>query len=279
VESSPQTASAAAQVCPLAIEPGLGLGPVRLGQTREQLVRAWADAEFTSTDDQTEFALVGSLHARLCGGTVDEVWMDDLRLAPDCVTYEGKSLSRTQSRMEFIGLFTGCKELPTRIGGAFVECLDGSVRIGYGMGEFIQVRVGKRGSSLDDECSHALDDGSPAPLGREELGDMLATIIDDVQLSDYWHPTEPGRTPLRVATSDLMPARPELRKFGEPVVYVPIENARGDGQPFFEVPRLHASATRATIHFAYAVEGLVGKAEFKRRHGEWRLEALTVAER
>jgi hypothetical protein len=175
-----------------------------------------------------------------------------------------------------IARFADCRDAPPRDGGAFVECRDGALRIGWGLGEFLQLRVGRPGSRLDDECAHALDDGSPVTLTREELGDLVGRTIDLDVLRDYWHPELEGRQPLRVLRSELLGVEPALRKFGAPVEWI---DRAEPGTAYLQFTSVASTATRTTIEVKYDVEGVTATAVYVRRHGAWALEDQRVLER
>jgi hypothetical protein len=262
--------------CPIAIVPGASMGPIRLGDDRAALDVLGLPVEELSSHEDTAIVRVGPYAVELCGGEVAEIWVDDLRGLTDCVTLAGVPLPRDEPREAVIARLSTCREAPPRDGGSFVECEAGGVRIGWGMGAFLQIRVGPPGSALDDECAHRLDDGTPVPLDPAERDALIGQVVDLDVLRDYWHPEVPGRQPLRIVLGEHTAGRPELRKFGTPVVYV--EAAR-PSEPALEITRLRSTKTRATIEFAYAVEGVSGHAVFVRRHGEWRLEDRTLVER
>lgn len=281
VEPRPQAEPSApvqTSQCPLTIEPGARLGPVALGMSKDQLAQTELKLVSTHQSEETEFLNAGTYRVELCAGVVNEVWIEDLRLAPDCVELAGQPVDRKIEREAFIGRFEDCKELPPRIGGSFTECNDGGIRIGYGMGEFIQVRINRPGSDLDDDCSHALDDGSPVSVEEAAFTEMLEQVLNLDQLSPYWHVTEPGRRPLRVV-GEVLPFRPPRRKFGEPVVYVTNAQAQSGDDPYLEFTSFRSTATRAKFEFEYGVEGVAGTVEFVTRLGDWRLHHAAVAER
>lgn len=265
--------------CPLAIVPGGSLGPIRIGETAADLAQHGLPAKSKSKHGTTEFFEVGPYHAKLCGGKVVDVWIDDLRVAPDCATVAGKKLERSVGREQLVAMFADCKPAPPRTGGQFEECEQGGVRIGWGMGDFIQVRVAKRGTRLDDTCEMLLDDGAPVPLGAGEKAKMFQKVIDLDLLAPFWHREAPGRDPLKVIANDVAADQPDLTIFGSKVVYVKREDAEQKKLPFFEFTKLSSTATRARIEFRFLAEGVVGHVEFEKRHDDWQLSAKQVAER
>lgn len=265
-----RAAQPATSACPLDIVPGRALGPVALGDPVGPTGRAPAE---------TDFVEVGPVHARTCGGQAVDVWLDDLRVAPACVTLSGRPLDRTVTLDALRKRFGDCRDLPPRIGGAFIECAGGGVRFGYGLGTFLQVRVARPGGELDDECADLADDGSPVPLPVAERDALLQQVLDHAALAPFWHPDHPGRRPLRLETSGaLAPGdAPAFMLMGAPVALV--DAAASGAGPVFRFTALKSSAQRVTIAFAYPVEGVVGTAQFRRRLGTWRLEGVEVGER
>lgn len=265
--------AAAADACPLNIVPGASFGAVKLGDAVPQFAgRAPAD---------TDFADLAGLRVKTCGGRVADVWLDDLRLAPDCVKLDGKPLRRDITLDALKKHFGDCRDLPPRIGGAFIECAGGGVRFGYGMGTFLQVRVGPKGSDLDAECADLADDGRPVPLPVAERDALLQQVLDLDILSPFWHPDRPGRRPLRVAAAGPLAgleAAPALSIFGEPVVFES-PAAAADRRALFEFTGIESSARRVHITFRYGPEGLQGSVRYQRRGDQWLLVEKQVAER
>lgn len=280
--AAPTTSAASAPAqkgqCPIEIRSGEALGPIRIGQKRGALSELGLPVKSVNQSGEMEFVEVGPFHVELCGGAVVDTWIEDLRTAPDCVSVSGKKVDRAMARDAFIGLFPSCKPLPPRKGGSFVEC-DGGVRIGWGMGELIQVRVVKKGSSIDDSCENLLDDGKPVELPGATRAELLQKVLDLAQLAPFWHSDLPGRDPLRVLENDIVKDAPKLSMFGNPVVYVARSEAEQKKLPYFELTRLESGATKTRIEFRYPVEGVVGHAVFVKRGESWFLEEKEVAER
>lgn len=282
--SSPDAPASPLQrgVCPLTVVPGRALGPVALGQAVSSLDQIGLPITRVSRHERTEFVNVGPIRVRACGGHVAEAWLDDLRAAPDCVSVGGKAVERTVARTSLELLFHDCRPLPVRIGGAFTECEKGGVRIGYGLGDFVQVRVAAVGSDIDDECEDVLDDGKPVPVPPTELAKLLQRTLDLDVLAGYWHSDTPNRGVLRIVKVDGLgtpPTSPALSMFGSPVVWIERAQADKDKMPAFEFTSIQSTARSVTISFRYPVEGVVGSAKFQKRHGEWILHGKRVAER
>jgi hypothetical protein len=158
-----------------------------------------------------------------------------------------------------------CARTPMRIGGAFEKCADGGVYVGYGDGEWAQVRVMPRGEAfdMDEPCATALDDGSPVEVPAAKRLMMLRTTLNLDKLSPHWHPDLRGRDPLRIVRSPYFPDPPEFNMFGDPVVWIDAADAK-QGTAYFEITALTATKTRARIEFRYPVEGIDGNAVFSR---------------
>lgn len=263
----------------LELVPGKFLGPVRLGMTRADLVKLALPIEEKSKGDGTEFLKLGAYQVELCGGKVVEVWLEDLRAAPSCLAFGEKSIAKDLPRERVIREFRDCKELPPRKGGTFTECEGGGLRLGYGMGDFLQVRVTERGSKIDDTCEMRLDDGGAVALSPEVRTKLLQQTLDIDKLAPFWHSNLKDRDPLRVVATDVVPPGAKLSMFGNPVTLVPRATALSDKKPYFEFARVTSSATKTTIEFNYPVEGVVGKTVFEKHGDDWRLVEKEVAER
>jgi len=282
-QSSAPTASASPGPqkgqCPIAIEPGVRLGPILIGHTRQELDALGLSVKTLSKSGQSEIVEVGPFHASLCGGKVVDAWLEDLRTAPDCVEVAGKKVDRQIPRDRFIASFRDCRETPPRTGGEFRECEDGGLRIGFGMGDFLQVRVSKKGTHLDDTCEMLLDDGKPVPVDPEARSKMLEQTLDLDLLAKFWHPDLPGRDPLHIIDNAITAGHPELKMFGSDVVYVSREEAEKKKLAYFQFDTIVSSATKTTLSFSFPAEGVVGKVVFIKRYDEWRLEEKNVSER
>lgn len=270
--------SAQKGACPMTLRPGLSFGPISIGQRTETLAASGLPVKKVSEYGPVAFFEVGPYHARSCGGAVDDIWIDDLRTAPACLAAPGE-VPRSIARQPFLKLFRNCHDLPPRIGGAFVECEGGGVRVGYGTGNFLQIRVSRVGSDLDATCEDLLDDGHAEPLDGATLHALLERTLGLDLLSPYWHVDQPHRDPLRIVPHDLLGgAPPKMKMFGSPVQWIGRETAQKDGLPYFELTSIRATARRVTIEFRYPVEGIHGAVEFARRGDRWELEKKSVVE-
>lgn len=271
--------------CPLTIEPGVAFGPVVLGETLADLVRAG----FTVTkisDTHAEITLPGTaggkpglLKVSLCEGKIIDIWIDDLRETPACVAFAGTTFAPTIAREDLEKALGGCTDTEPRIGGAFERCQGGGVYVGHGMGTFLQIRVRPKAFPFDDACAIATDDGSAIVLAPAERTSLLKQTLNLRGLSDHWHVTTPGRDPLRIVKTPLI-AEQALTMFGSPVSWIDESEAK-KGSAFFTITKLEATKTKATLAFTYPIEGVVGTATFARVSGttEWRLENSDVHER
>lgn len=264
--------------CPLTIEPGVAFGPVLLGETLADLERAGLVVK-NATDTFAEVALgTTTLKVTLCQGKIIDIWIDDLRTAPACVAFGGTTFTPTIPREDLEKALGGCTDTPPRIGGAFERCQDGGVYVGHGLGTFLQIRVRPKSFPFDNACAIASDDGSPIALSPSERDSMLAATLNLRELSPYWHVTTPGRDPLRIVKTSLVPEQP-LTMFGSPVVWIDESEAK-KGTAFLRITSLTATKTKAKLAFEYPIEGIAGSATFAHVSGtNWRLESGEAHER
>jgi hypothetical protein len=268
--------------CPLAVEPGVSFGPVALGETLETLKKAGLVLKEVS-ESQAELTLPGGtgegtrLGIALCDGKIIEIWIDDLRKTPACVSYQGKPLAAQTPREEVEKLFGGCSPTPPRIGGAIENCAGGGVYLGHGMGDFLQIRVRPRSFEFDDSCERARDDGSPIELPAEVRTDMLKKTLNLPVLGSHWHVDQPGRDPLRIVRTPIVPEQP-LTMFGSPAVWIPPSEAT-KGTAFLTLTDIKATRTRATLAFAYPIEGVTGTVTFLHQGKSWEIEKSEVKAR
>lgn len=265
-----------AAACDGLLRPGEAFGPIRLGAPVAALSTLGLAVTPVSDHGDTAFLDVGPYRVRACGGRVREIWIDDLRTSPLCVADAAGRIEPHLAREAIAARLGDCRELPPRIGGAFLECAGGGVRLGYGLGDFLQVRVAARGSDLDEECADVLDDGRPRALPEAEQADLLQRTLDLDVLSPYWHPDRPGRRPLTILRTEAVVGTPALSIFGYPVRYAEIGEAQG---PVFEFAAMESTARRVVVRFRFAPEGLEGEARFRRHLDTWQLESRSVRER
>ena len=275
----PKPQSGPRSTASIAITPGVSFGPIALGETLEDLKRGGLTVSGVTESHADVTAGALAMKVSLCQGKIIDIWIDDLRLAPPILTYDGKPIASKIKREDLEKALGGCSATPPRTGGAFETCQDGGVYVGHGMGDFLQIRVRPKSFPFDDTCSFATDDGSSAELSSKERSFLFkkALIIDGI--SKYWHVDRPGRDPLRIVRTPLVPEE-SLTMFGSPVKWID-EREATKGTAFLSVTKLEATKTTATLVFAYPIEGVVGTAVFKRSSptDEWRLETSNVAER
>lgn len=269
------------KACPLEIEPGVAFGPVLLGETVADLVAAGLTVTKVS-DSHAEVTLVGTdgtdttLKVTLCKGKIIDIWIDDLRKAPTCVTYAGKTIAPTVDREDLEKTLGGCTAAPPRIGGAFEGCRDGGVWVGHGMGTFLQIRVRPKTWAFDNTCEIATDDGSAIVLSAADKSAMLKHSLNLPELGKYWHVDKPGRDPLRIVKTPLV-SEDALMMFGSKVVWIDESEAK-KGTAFLRITGLTATKTKATLTFEYPIEGVTGTAHFAHGMNDWRLERGEVRE-
>ncbi|RYE88693.1 MAG: hypothetical protein EOO75_13020 [Myxococcales bacterium] len=134
-----------------------------------------------------------------------------------------------------------------------------------------------RGYDFTSACAFATDDGRPVALSAAERSALLGQALDHRSLGAYWHVDRPGRDPLRIVRTPLVPAD-ERRMFGSPVAWIE-PAAATPGTAYLTVTRLDATSTRATLTLAYPVEGVVGTFTFRRPRATWELVQGVVSER
>lgn len=105
---------------------------------------------------------------------------------------------------------------------------------------------------------------------------VLQAVVDLDALEPFLHPEVPGRVPLTLSVA-TPPTGIALSKFGQPVRMV--ASAPGGGAPCLEITQLELQGDRATVRFAYSIEGVMGSAELSKRQGRWAVVRRSVAER
>jgi hypothetical protein len=272
---TPSHVAAKRATCPLAIEPGVGIGGVELGYTL-------ADLETLGLPIKREagstVVSVGAMKASLLQGKVISVWVDDVRLVDDCVSVNGKAIGRAATYDAFRALAGGCAAEAPRDGGSFERCENGGLFLGRGMGTFLQIRVHPRGDdlTLDNLESVLSDDGREVAIDAKVRARLLETILDRRELSGYWHTDRPGRGTLKIVKTDLVPGAPQFKMFGEPVQW--IEKGRA-GENYLEVQAFSATSSKLTVVLRYPIEGVVVRASFQGRAGtDWSVDKVAVQE-
>jgi hypothetical protein len=258
---------------PLALVPGVGFGPVFLGDTLADLRRA----NLTVSGEQGDVAVVQiplekggnlELHVSTCHDKIIDIWIDDLRRLPPAITFAGETLPPTIDRELLERKLGACVAAPPRIGGSFETCQDGGVSVGHGLGTFLQLRVRPKQWAFDGACEVASDDGSAVPLTDAERTLLFKKVLNLSELSPHWHPDKPGRDPLRIVKSPHLPEQP-LTMFGSPVSFVEESDAvkMSKTLAYLRILRLESTSSRATVVVTYPVEGITATATFRRRAG------------
>ncbi|NOU29922.1 MAG: hypothetical protein HOO96_18615 [Polyangiaceae bacterium] len=190
-ELRPVHPAAKRAICPLTIEPGVGIGGIEIGYTMRDL-----EALGLPIDQEPRSAVVtvGVVKASLLQGKVVDVWIDDVRQVDDCISMGGKAIGRTAPYDEFHARASKCVAEAPREGGSFERCEGGGLFLGRGMGTFLQIRVRPKGDDLTlDNLAVALeDDGSPLALEPKVRAKLLETCLDRRELAGYWHADKPG---------------------------------------------------------------------------------------
>lgn len=267
-------------VCPLTVVPGKSLGPIGLGETLEDLKKAgFALSEVSEHHAKIKLPGKSGLHlgVSLCKGKIIDIWIDGLPDDLDCVKYEGKAVPAKSTAEQLSATFGPCVAEAPRIGGSFERCQDGGVLLGRSLGPAVQIRVRPKGWAFDYACEYATDDGSPVSLPPAEQTVLFEKLLLSDTLTPYWHVDKPGRDPLRIVKTSAVPASP-YKMFGSDVVWIDA-SAATKGTAYLELPELRATKTRATLSFAYPIEGVRGDAIFSKASGEWRLVSVKLAER
>jgi hypothetical protein len=280
----PRHPAAAVDRCPMAIEPGVALGPVELGYTRADLEALGLPITLVSVPSGSKtpvtFLKVGMIEVELLEDKVIEAWVDDLRKAPDCVTFRGAPVRPSIPREQLEATVGTCTETPGREGGAFERCANGGLYIGHGMGGFLQIRVRPQGDDLDLDnlVARLSDDGSPIALPATTRARVLEQLLDASELAPFWHSSVPGRAPLRIVEHPDFAEKPSFRMFGDPIRWIP-ENEALPRSAFLRIRRFSATASRLDVEVEYPIEGLRASATFRPNGSEWALDRVVVAER
>lgn len=134
------TSSELASACPIAIVPGQSLGPIRLGMTVEEVKRLGLPL---SAMESPGYFAAGPFKVASNQGRVTEVWIEDIRRAPDCLLYRGRRVAPSISRETLLKRFGNMRNMEGIKGGRFAES-DSGVRVGWSfedMDSFLQLRV------------------------------------------------------------------------------------------------------------------------------------------
>lgn len=130
------------------------------------------------------------------------------------------------------------------------------------------------GASRADASSGEATDSVSGPEVTEAI---FQVVLDIPELELYWHVGEaPDRSPLLVLVNDITPAELALIKFDEPVQILASEEI-GE-RPYFEFRSLEQAGNRASVSFAYDVEGVIGTVELELTEGLWIVLEQSLAE-
>ena len=117
----------------MAVMPGEGIGPIRLGVRRSDL-----PAGISIVDGVGAFE---GIQVSVYGDRVVEVWVEDLRSLSKDLVFRGQSVDPQISPEDLKRLFGPCEPIPELIGGDGYDCA-GGVRLGFGLhGQGVQLRL------------------------------------------------------------------------------------------------------------------------------------------
>jgi len=118
------------------VVPGRSIGGVELGTTRERLP--------TGTMISGDVGAVGPVGFSLAGLTIDDVWVDDLEVAPITFEVDGKAVSSKAALADWEKLLGDCAKVEGVLGGIFYNCRRG-LTLGFNMdGALSQIRLKPR---------------------------------------------------------------------------------------------------------------------------------------
>ena len=132
------------------------------------------------------------------------------------------------------------------------------------MGTFLQIRVRPKSLPFDNACEIATDDGSQIALSNAEKNKMFEKTLNLPQLGPYWHVNIPGRDPLRIVKTPLVPEQ-ALTMFGSPVVWIDEAEAK-KGTAFLRITGLHGDEDEGDAHVRVSDRGRRRRRELRARH-------------
>jgi hypothetical protein len=137
-----------------------------------------------------------------------------------------------------------------------------------------------RGDKPDDQRSTVEQSTVEQSTSKQKpaIRSILKRVIDAPALQQYYHESDPQRTPLRIAETAALESTPDLSKFGQPVVYQSRRELDSKDLPHLRFSTLEMTDDSASVHFHYEVEGVHGKAELIRDAGTWKIDELSIAE-
>jgi len=120
----------------ITIVPGASIGPVNLGASQQALP--------SGAHLEGELGRLGPIRFVLAGGTVKDIWVEDLETGAVTIELNGHRFSKVDNIASLQGIVGTCKELEDMIGGTFYNCAVG-VAIGVDVeGRLSQIRVKPR---------------------------------------------------------------------------------------------------------------------------------------
>ena len=147
-------------------------------------------------------------------------------------------------------------------------------------GDFIAQRpkmdFGKRVSVIRDSLAHDVPPPPDEPLttlAPDEVGPIVAAVLQHADVAMYLHPDVPGRVPVRVvlaAPYDVAPI--DLHLYGAPV-QVAHAGDRGAVQLM-----LKPHGDRCHVEVKYDPEGIFGSVDLERRDGAWQATGAKIYE-
>src|SRR5262245_42407203 len=118
-----------------------------------------------------------------------------------------------------------------------------------------------------------------APTSKDELRQLVQMTIDLDALDKYYHSELPGRKPLCIVKNNVINSDLTLKKFGQPVRFLPAAEAKKTGAACIEFSKIEIQDDAATVEFAYVIEGIRGTAKFRKTGGAWRSESHQLREK
>jgi hypothetical protein len=134
----------------------------------------------------------------------------------------------------------------------------------------------------DDATHDTAGEQSSEPTSAEDseistIEAIFQVVLNQPELEAYWHVDEaPDRSPLLILANETTPTDLVLSMFDESVQILPAEEV-GD-RPYFEFRSFERSGNRASVSFAYEVEGVIGTVELELNEGLWIITDRSLAE-
>jgi len=128
-----------AEPCLIKAIPGVALGPIRIGSTAEE-VKASVKVTRESSTGKDQYMEAGVYRISLRDNRVREVWVEDIRAMPECISIGGKKVN-TKIKVAAIPSLYGPCEREDLIGGSFYHCKGSTLHFGFGMGTSLQLLI------------------------------------------------------------------------------------------------------------------------------------------